>query len=56
MASGAVPGRLRTLLRPGVEIACAECGCMVERGEIVTPCDAYPECCCADLPVRQESD
>lgn len=37
-----------------MEITCAECGCLVERGVIVTPCDAHPACCCTDLPVRSE--
>jgi hypothetical protein len=33
-------------------IACADCGCVVEQGEIITPCDSYPDCCCAELRVR----
>ena len=33
-----------------VEIYCADCGCLVERGVRVIPCDT-PECCCLDLPV-----
>jgi hypothetical protein len=36
-----------------VDILCAECGCRVERGVIVEPCDRYPACCCTGLPVRQ---
>jgi hypothetical protein len=35
-----------------MEIICADCGCLVDRGVIVTPCDAYPNCCCAELSVR----
>ena len=34
-----------------MEIACAECGCLVERGLIIKPCDEYPDCCCTDLPL-----
>jgi hypothetical protein len=30
-------------------IACADCGCLAERGVIVKPCDRYPECCCAEV-------
>lgn len=33
-----------------VVMGCADCGCIVERGVIVTPCEMYPECCCRDLP------
>ena len=32
-------------------IACADCGCVVERGVIVKPCDRHPQCRCAELPV-----
>ena len=35
-----------------MEITCAECGCLVDRGEIVTPCDQHPDCCCGELPLR----
>ena len=35
-----------------MEIACADCGCLVERGVVVTPCARYPACCCAHLPQR----
>jgi len=31
-------------------IAFADCGCLVERGMIVTSCDRYPEGC-AEVPV-----
>ncbi len=34
-----------------MEIRCAECGCVVDRGVRVTPC-GDPECCCKELPVR----
>lgn len=34
-------------------IICADCGCLVDRGVIVTPCAVYPSCCCADLSVRR---
>jgi hypothetical protein len=33
-------------------ISCADCGCLVDRGEVVTPCSHYPACCCAELPSR----
>jgi hypothetical protein len=36
-----------------VEIECADCGCLVERGVIVTACVGYPSCCCGSL--RQAS-
>jgi SnoaL-like domain len=39
----------RTL--PRVEIYCADCGCLVERGVRVVPCNSA-ECCCVDLPIR----
>jgi hypothetical protein len=26
-------------------ITCADCGCLVDRGKVVTPCDRHPECC-----------
>lgn len=35
-----------------MEITCADCGCLVERGVVVTPCDRHPSCCCAHLPVQ----
>jgi hypothetical protein len=35
-----------------MEIACAGCGCVVDRGEIVQPGDTYPDCCCGHLPLR----
>jgi hypothetical protein len=35
-----------------MKIYCADCGCLVEQGLILQPCSRYPECCCADLPVR----
>jgi hypothetical protein len=36
-----------------MEITCADCGCLVERGVIVRPCDKHPDCCCGDLEVRE---
>ena len=32
-----------------MEILCAECGCLVERGSVITRC-GRPDCCCAPLP------
>jgi SnoaL-like domain len=32
-----------------MEMYCADCGCLVERGVRLIPCDAS-ECCCVDLP------
>jgi hypothetical protein len=37
-----------------VEISCADCGCMVSRGERLVPCDTT-ECCCLDLPIRRRT-
>lgn len=37
-----------------MEITCASCGCLVDRGKIITPCGDYPACCCRDLPVKDE--
>ena len=54
VATVAAPRRVQPLLRGTMAITCAECGCLVDRGVIVTPCDAYPECCCTDLPLRPE--
>jgi len=34
-----------------MEISCADCGCLVERGVIVQPSGCYPDCCCAELPL-----
>jgi hypothetical protein len=39
-----------------MEMTCADCDCMVDRGVIVKPCDAYPACCCGQLPRRTEDD
>jgi hypothetical protein len=35
-------------------IACADCGCLVERGERVAVCDD-PQCCCVSLPTRSSA-
>src|SRR5690606_21287789 len=48
----AVPARIRALL---MQITCAECGCVVDRGEIVGPCGQHPECCCRDLGSRDDT-
>lgn len=37
-----------------MEISCAGCGCIVDRGVVTSPCDRHPTCCCADLPQRPE--
>ncbi len=39
-----------------MEITCAECGCLVDHGVIITRCDKYPACCCHDLPVREPEE
>ena len=39
-----------------MEITCADCGCLVDRGVIVTACAAHPDCCCRDLPVRASDE
>jgi len=36
----------------GMEITCADCGCLVDRGIVVRPCERYPRCCCDQLPDR----
>jgi hypothetical protein len=38
-----------------VRIECAECGCIVDSGVRLVPC-GKPECCCRDLPMREESE
>ncbi len=38
-----------------VTIACADCGCLVERGVRVSTC-AIDGCCCSELPTRQSLD
>ena len=38
-----------------MQITCAECGCVVDRGEIVGPCGQHPECCCRDLGSRDDT-
>jgi hypothetical protein len=35
-----------------VDIICAECGCIVDRGVRLAPCDS-PECCYKRLPIRE---
>jgi hypothetical protein len=32
-----------------MEMACADCGCVVEQGVIVKACVRYPDCCCREL-------
>jgi hypothetical protein len=32
-----------------MEIRCADCGCLVHRGEVIERC-GDPDCCCKDLP------
>jgi len=32
-----------------MEMRCADCGCLVDRGEVVERC-SNSECCCKDLP------
>jgi hypothetical protein len=49
VAAGAVPRWVQPLL---MEMTCAECGCLVDRGVIVTPCEKHPDCCCRHLHVR----
>jgi hypothetical protein len=34
-----------------MEMHCADCGCLVEGGVRVVPCNTA-ECCCLDLPIR----
>jgi hypothetical protein len=34
-----------------MRITCAECGCLVDKGEVVEPCGKYRQCCCGDLPL-----
>ena len=33
-----------------MEMGCAECGCVVDRGVIVRACKRHPDCCCRDVP------
>jgi len=37
----------------GMEIECAECGCLVDKGVRIKPC-GRPDCCCRHLPVADE--
>jgi hypothetical protein len=34
-----------------MEVYCAGCGCLVERGIRIVPCGS-PQCCCRELPLR----
>ena len=34
-----------------MEIYCADCGCLVERGSRIAPCGT-DACCCLDLPIK----
>jgi hypothetical protein len=45
-----VPSTWRSLWR--VQIHCADCGCFVDRGVVIRPCES-DECCCTDLPGRE---
>jgi len=36
-----------------MQVECAECGCVVDRGVVVRRCD-QDGCCCADLPDRAD--
>jgi hypothetical protein len=38
-----------------VRIECADCGCIVDQGVRLVPCNTT-DCCCADLPVRTLDD
>ena len=38
-----------------MEIRCADCGCVVDRGVILERCASHPGCCCGDLPVREQA-
>ena len=38
-----------------VEMACADCSCVVERGLVVRSCARYPGCCCQDVAVSENS-
>jgi len=38
-----------------VPVACADCGCLVERGVRVESCHR-PDCCCEALPTRDDLD
>jgi hypothetical protein len=51
VATVAVTRRVQPLLTD-VEIFCADCGCVVDRGVIVQPCNRHRGCCCGELPVR----
>lgn len=37
---------------PAMEMRCAECGCFVDRGEVVQRC-GDPDCCCQHLPDKK---
>ncbi len=39
-----------------MEIACADCTCIVDRGVIVQPCVRYPDCCCRRLSLREPDE
>ena len=36
-----------------MQVTCADCGCLVDRGEILEPCDKHPDCCCRELDVSE---
>ena len=38
-----------------VEIGCADCGCIVDSGVRVIPCNT-PDCCCRHLPIRESEE
>lgn len=44
-------GTARRAYASGMELYCADCGCLVERGIRVAPCKTV-ECCCLDLPIQ----
>jgi hypothetical protein len=54
--SGRPFGR-RALFRVGynllMNVTCAECGCVGDRGVIIEACEKYPRCCCESLRTRE---
>jgi hypothetical protein len=35
-----------------MELRCADCWCLVDRGEVIERC-SEPDCCCGNLPDKQ---
>ena len=38
-----------------MQVTSADCGCLVDRGVVLRPCDKHPNCCCGELEVGEQT-